>query len=87
MMLGYKVKTSLMEDGNLLQEVDHVVNGMATNMLRQIVMLQDQQIHAALVAMGWTPPAAVSHSQNQSSTQSQTGPRVMIWCLPLKTSP
>lgn len=56
--MEYEVRTTPYgEHGDMLQEVWwHSDNGVIGLLQSHIIQTQEAQVHAALIALGWTPP-------------------------------
>jgi len=53
---SYKIECTIQADGKILQELGYFSDGIYTNIVRQVIDTQEQQIRDALVKLGWTPP-------------------------------
>lgn len=54
--MEYKIKTDILSDDRILQEVTQEHEGIETKMLRQVFDTTDKQAQAALVKLGWIRP-------------------------------
>lgn len=58
MSISYNIDTKSFSDGKILQTVDRVNNGTVEQQIfRQVLDTKDHQIRAALIKIGWLPPA------------------------------
>ncbi len=56
MEYGFKVVTTPKENGEIVQELFSVHDSIMEQIHRRVMDTQEQQIRAALIALGWTPP-------------------------------
>lgn len=54
METGYKITTTPLSDGKIVQEVFEIDT--RQQIMRRIIDTQEQQTRDALIALGWTPP-------------------------------
>lgn len=54
--MKYEMKTKTSAEGTIVQELYYEHEGMTALISRRIVHTQEEQIRAALIALGWTPP-------------------------------
>ena len=56
---GVKVETTIEPDEGFIIQLTTAYgpNGVRDEVMRRVLNTQDQQVRAALVALGWTPPA------------------------------
>ena len=59
MTIGYEVTTTPCTDGQIVQEVDFVTEGIRDRVMRQVIDTREKQVRDALIALGWTPPPAM----------------------------
>ena len=53
---GFEVVTTPFFDGRIVQETYSVNHGVREQIIQQVLNTQEQQIRAALMVLGWTPP-------------------------------
>lgn len=54
--VSYRVNTTLLDNGQIVQETERVQGGAHETVMRQVMDTYDEQIRQALIALGWTPP-------------------------------
>ena len=56
---GIKVETSIAPDAQFITQITAAYgpDGVRDEVMRRVLNTQDQQVRAALMALGWTPPA------------------------------
>jgi hypothetical protein len=57
--MKYTIDTRLSAEGTIVQDLSFERDGMVALVSRQIIRTQEEQIRAALIALGWTPPVGV----------------------------
>lgn len=61
MKLQYQIRTHIQPSGNIVLDTvlgpENPIDGMYTKVSSQLVQMQDEAVRAALVRLGWTPPA------------------------------
>jgi len=55
---GFEVVTTPTTDGKIVHELYSVNYGIREQITRRVLDTQEYQIREALIALGWTPPAA-----------------------------
>jgi hypothetical protein len=54
--MKYNIETRPSAEGTIIQDLSYEYEGMIALISRQIIHTRDEQIRAALIALGWTPP-------------------------------
>lgn len=60
--MKYKIDTEILSDGRILSEVKCEFDGVMQTLYRQVLCTQEESVKAALIELGWTPPA--TYDQN-----------------------
>lgn len=55
--MKYSIDTRPSAEGTIVQDLSYEHEGMTSLISRWVFHTQDEQIRAALIALGWTPPA------------------------------
>lgn len=54
--MTYEIDTTILPGDRIQQRVLYQLDGVMQELSRQVVFTQDEQVRAALVKLGWTPP-------------------------------
>ena len=59
--MKHEVKTNTFDDGKIIQEtfMENPLTQAMETISRRMIDTQEQQIHDALVTLGWTPPPGI----------------------------